>query len=231
MPAHFAQSSENLKNDVRRYAREHEANVRAQVAGGQNAVAWLFEHDGSIADMPCGGTAWACIEPPAITWGKPDIGWTKDANAALQFSRREDAEAFRRGYLGLYPREWDERAYRVTEHMWPASAAPLAARDAVPLSPKLIGWRTSDYLMETADPKLARNWEPYHDILPIFEGDTITKLAATAAVPYRRRHRCSPPSKWPHCWGCLPARFTSWRRQAPSLASGSATPYASILQT
>lgn len=43
---------------------------------------------------------------------------------------------------------------------------------------KLIGWRTADYLLETNDPKMAKNWEVHYEILPIFEGDANTKLAA-----------------------------------------------------
>ncbi|KJU81024.1 hypothetical protein N619_01295 [Ectopseudomonas oleovorans] len=43
-------------------------------------------------------------------------------------------------------------------------------------APRLIGWRTADYLEETNDHKVARNWAPNVAVLPIFEGDTITKL-------------------------------------------------------
>ncbi|WP_305828732.1 hypothetical protein [Pseudomonas aeruginosa] len=41
---------------------------------------------------------------------------------------------------------------------------------------KLIGWRTENYLWETSDPSVARNWEPNIGVLPIFEGDPNTKL-------------------------------------------------------
>lgn len=43
-------------------------------------------------------------------------------------------------------------------------------------TPRLIGWRTADYLMETADRAVADNWSPHYQMLPIFEGDPITKL-------------------------------------------------------
>lgn len=81
-------------------------------------TAWLFEHDGTVAGTPCGRTAWACINSPAISFGKPEVGWVHDSSKALHFSRRGDAEAFRDGYLGLYPRDWDVKAYTVTEHLW-----------------------------------------------------------------------------------------------------------------
>jgi hypothetical protein len=45
--------------------------------------------------------------------------------------------------------------------------------------PKLIGWRTADFLNETTDIKLARNWEVHYEVLPIFEGDPNTKLVTT----------------------------------------------------
>lgn len=43
-------------------------------------------------------------------------------------------------------------------------------------APRLIGWRTADYLHETNDRQVISNWEGHVDILPIFEGDAITKL-------------------------------------------------------
>lgn len=45
-----------------------------------------------------------------------------------------------------------------------------------PTQPKLIGWRTADYLYETSDPELAKNWSCNLSVLPIFEGDAITLL-------------------------------------------------------
>lgn len=43
-------------------------------------------------------------------------------------------------------------------------------------APRLIGWRTADYLEETNDHKVASNWAPNVAVLPIFEGDAITRL-------------------------------------------------------
>ena len=69
----------------------------------------------------------------------------------------------------------------------PATKAITAVREALaeqpaqqePVAkPKLIGWRTSDYLMETSDVDKAKNWEVHYEMLPIFEGDPHTKLAA-----------------------------------------------------
>lgn len=65
-------------------------------------------------------------------------------------------------------------------HLAAASSQPV--REPLTEAPrKLIGWRTSDYLMETSDPKMAKNWEVHHDILPIFEGDPNSPLAAIKA--------------------------------------------------
>ncbi len=55
-----------------------------------------------------------------------------------------------------------------------------SAQQAEPVAKRLIGWRTSDYLMETSDREKAKNWEAHYEMLPIFEGDPDTKLAATA---------------------------------------------------
>ena len=56
--------------------------------------------------------------------------------------------------------------------------------------PRLIGWRTANYLHETTDPDMARNWEPHYDILPIFDSDPNTKLSAPAAQAEQ------PPQAW-----------------------------------
>lgn len=53
---------------------------------------------------------------------------------------------------------------RDSNDLWPAA------------KPKLIGWRTANFLWETDDIEKARNWEPYIGVLPIFEGDPYTKL-------------------------------------------------------
>jgi hypothetical protein len=45
-------------------------------------------------------------------------------------------------------------------------------------APRLIGWRTENFLWETDDVDKARNWEPNIGVLPIFEGDQNTKLCA-----------------------------------------------------
>jgi hypothetical protein len=61
---------------------------------------------------------------------------------------------------------------------------------------RLIGWRTDNFLHETADPAQAKNWEPHHDILPIFEGDPNTKLAApTAAAPTKLKATFNPDDR------------------------------------
>jgi hypothetical protein len=115
----------------------------APAAGSEPVAAWLFEHDGTIAEMPVGSPAWAYIKPPGLTFGKPEVDWTHDASKALRFTRREDAEAFRAGYLGLYPRDWDKKAYRVTEHMWvDALAAPAPAATAEAVAESATAWKS-----------------------------------------------------------------------------------------
>lgn len=58
--------------------------------------------------------------------------------------------------------------------------APARDVGAVPAQPKLIGWRTSDYLMETSDHGVAKGWSVHFTMLPIFDGDLHTKLAPQA---------------------------------------------------
>lgn len=61
-----------------------------------------------------------------------------------------------------------------------ASLRPAAQpmTDEPKAAPKLIGWRTENFLWETDDVDKARNWEPNIGVLPIFEGDPNTKLGS-----------------------------------------------------
>ena len=59
----------------------------------------------------------------------------------------------------------------------PLDKEALAQPEQEPVAkPKLIGWRTENFLWETADIKKAQNWEPNIGVLPIFEGDPNTQL-------------------------------------------------------
>ena len=92
------------------------------------------------------------------------------------------------------PRWWAPKIIRAfTDYRTLAEAANPPAQSAQQPSParggaderKLIGWRTGDYLHETADRDKALNWIGNVEVLPIFEGDPNTKLQAAAlpAVP------------------------------------------------
>jgi len=59
----------------------------------------------------------------------------------------------------------------------------LAADELRKQKPKLIGWRMADYTYETADLATAQNWSANVSVLPIFEGDPNTMLAARPEVP------------------------------------------------
>ena len=64
--------------------------------------------------------------------------------------------------------------------------------------PKLIGWRTDNYLLETSDKRMAENWEVHYKILPIFEGDPHTKLAQTDQEYFCDTH-CVHTDHHPDC--------------------------------
>jgi hypothetical protein len=69
-------------------------------------------------------------------------------------------------------------AYSPDSENGKALRAAIVAMKQQAEAPKLIGWRTDNYLMETADRSVAMNWECHYRILPIFAGDPNTKLAA-----------------------------------------------------
>jgi hypothetical protein len=91
--------------------------------------------------------------------------------------------------------EFNETTKRNIEHAeWYLSTHPQSAQQEPVAKPKLIGWRTSDYLMETSDVDKAKNWEVHYEMLPIFEGDPNTKLAA----PQPAQQEYASFAEWAH---------------------------------
>lgn len=78
--------------------------------------------------------------------------------------------------------QYEDEAKRLIELV--RKHVPSLRPQAVPMTdeqkaaPKLIGWRTENFLWETDDVDKARNWEPNIGVLPIFEGDPNTKLGS-----------------------------------------------------
>jgi CubicO group peptidase (beta-lactamase class C family) len=68
-----------------------------------------------------------------------------------------------------------------TTPLFDTPAIPTGHR-VVPVEPKLIGWRTADYTHETDSVEMARNWSANVAVLPIFEGDPNTKIAASPSA-------------------------------------------------
>jgi len=92
----------------------------------------------------------------------------KRLQAEIGRLQAETAEPF--GYFRSHLWGWED----CSEHDEGAKALyerPQAA-------PKLIGWRTENFLWETGDIDKARNWEPNIGVLPVFEGDPNTKLGS-----------------------------------------------------
>jgi len=85
----------------------------------------------------------------------------------------------------LWPAE--KAAYREGIAETKKAAAALVGVSEVKPVARLIGWRTDDYLHETADRDMALNWEPNCRLLPIFEGDTLTKLTTPPQADQKLR--------------------------------------------
>jgi len=90
-----------------------------------------------------------------------EMGWNYGYDAGRAVEQALDKKAENARELGL---DYE-----------PAQQKPVA-------KPKLIGWRTADFLNETTDIKKARSWEVHYEVLPIFEGDSNTKLATPPAA-------------------------------------------------
>ena len=92
--------------------------------------------------------------------------------------------------------------------------ADRAQRAAPGVKPRLIGWRTSDFLMETADKAKAENWQVHHEIQPIFEGDPHTSLKPpeVQAAPYAQLSDQSVVMVVAFDEGVKEPRIVSWNK-------------------
>ena len=80
----------------------------------------------------------------------------------------------------------DEYAIASAVAMLDRYAAILKSREETKaVAPKVIGWRTPDYLFETADRQTAIGWASNIGALPIFDGDAHTKLTHPPASRFR----------------------------------------------
>lgn len=90
---------------------------------------WLIEHSGEIlpgAEQRA-QVSWLRVQMKFNGYGAREFGFTHDANEALRFSRKEDAEAVLSMHIGASPPDWYSKPFSVTEHIWPAAPQPQAA--------------------------------------------------------------------------------------------------------
>lgn len=94
--------------------RTHHATIIAalRAAGEVDQTGWLVERN----DL--GSPRWLCFGPK-----HRDTTYTTDANKALRFARKEDAEA------AMFHLENNDPVLRVTEHKWIARRALGSAKE------------------------------------------------------------------------------------------------------
>ena len=135
----FGRAYERADEDVRMLAVRLRAvfdalapALAAQPVAGAVATdetGWLIEHSGEIlpGEERRAQVGWLRVQMKFNGYGAREFGFTHDANEALRFSRREDAEAVLAMHLGARPPDWYSNPFSVTEHMWPAAPQAQAA--------------------------------------------------------------------------------------------------------
>lgn len=82
---------------------------------------WLIEHHSNLCpglESEHDHITWLCVKGKADGFGAKEFACTDDANKALRFARKEDAEAVLAMHLGAAPPAWYSRQFSVTEHIW-----------------------------------------------------------------------------------------------------------------
>ena len=120
------------------------AALSAQSVAGAVATdetGWLIEHSGEIlpgAEQRA-QVSWLRVQMKFNGYGAREFGFTHDANEALRFARKEDAEAVLAMHLGADPPDWYSKPFSVTEHMWPDALQPQAAPATEPSAQPVAG--------------------------------------------------------------------------------------------
>jgi hypothetical protein len=114
----------------------------------------------------------------------------KDEALKLALEALEETRNALAWFYDSYPQDVTEKGNELLPHVETILAAIRKALSEQPAQqqepvakPKLIGWRTENFLWETNDIKKAQNWEPNIGVLPIFEGDPNTQLTSPASKP------------------------------------------------
>lgn len=127
-----AYHSDDGMPEAKEICREARAALSAQPVEGAVATdesGWLIEHSGEIlpgAEQRA-QVSWLRVQMKFNGYGAREFGFTHDANEALRFARKEDAEAVLAMHLGADPPDWYSKPFSVTEHMWPAASQAQAA--------------------------------------------------------------------------------------------------------
>lgn len=139
-----AYHSDDGMPEAKEICREARAALSAQPVEGAVATdesGWLIEHSGEIlpgAEQRA-QVSWLRVQMKFNGYGAREFGFTHDANEALRFSRREDAEAVLAMHLGASPPDWYSKPFSVTEHMWPAASQAQAAPAPDPSAQAVAG--------------------------------------------------------------------------------------------
>jgi hypothetical protein len=120
------------------------ATVPAPVQAGEPVqMGWLIEHDGSLPGQPKGQVSWLFVQDQFHGFGAKELSYTRDANLALRFARKEDAEAVMNMYIGPQRPDWYTKLFSVTEHMWPeprlSALPPMAAQESASFHALIAG--------------------------------------------------------------------------------------------
>lgn len=129
--AAYAAAVEATHPELAKDMRERYALAAQPVAGAvaTDETGWLIEHSGEIlpgAEQRA-QVGWLRVQMKFNGYGAREFGFTHDANEALRFARREDAEAVLATHIGARPPDWYSKPFSVTEHVWPAATQPQAA--------------------------------------------------------------------------------------------------------
>lgn len=216
-----------LADEVRALAASPQREPSAQAVAGAVATdetGWLIEHSGEIlpgAEQRA-QVSWLRVQMKFNGYGAREFGFTHDANKALRFARKEDAEAVLAMHLGASPPDWYSKPFSVTEHMWPAASQAQAAPAPEPSRSQKMreaGFTARDTRLtcDECGAKFTPQFAPLHECAqpaPSAQGEPVATVTEEMVTAYLTAN----DAYWKRIDG-EPTKLGKWRNGTPSEAT------------
>ncbi len=121
----------------------------------QDESGWLIEHSGAMPGIDRAVVSWLYVQMKHEGFGARELSFTRDANKALRFARKEDAEAVLAMHLGMTP----ALSQRRPERCYPSNTFAIAEAVLKSMRPTQAAlFRHREYLISPKSSIIVARW-------------------------------------------------------------------------